>query len=105
MLIFIFETFIKIFTSLDYIHYVAALGNHEGFPVNMFPPSDHHGTNVSVEWLYDNVADLAWAETLDTGARDMFRQNGFYTTLIQPGLRCRNISFAIQTPCIMAKGI
>jgi len=64
-----------------------SMGNHEGFPVNMFPTAEAQGTNVSVEWLYDNVADMEWANSLNIEDRDMFRQNGFYTTLLQPGLR------------------
>ena len=53
--------------------------------MNMFPTAEAQGTNVSVEWLYDNVADMEWASSLNIDERDMFRQNGFYTTLLQPG--------------------
>ena len=53
--------------------------------MNMFPTAEAQGTNVSVEWLYDNVADMEWANSLNIEDRDMFRQNGFYTTLLQPG--------------------
>ena len=63
------------------------MGNHEGFPVNTFPTDAERGTNVSVEWLYDGVADLPWADNLVMEDEEMFRRNGFFTTLIQPGLR------------------
>ena len=63
------------------------MGNHEGFPVDTFPTDAERGTNVSIEWLYDSVADLAWADNLDMEDKEMFLKNGFYTTLVQPGLR------------------
>ena len=63
------------------------MGNHEGFPVDTFPTDAERGSNVSIEWLYDSVADLAWADNLVMEDKEMFLRNGFYTTLIQPGLR------------------
>ena len=56
-------------------------------PVNMFPTDSAHGSEVSVEWLYDNIANMSWAGNLEEAERQMFRQNGFYSTLVQPGLR------------------
>jgi len=63
------------------------LGNHEGFPVNSFPTSTEMDTIVSGDWLYGAVGDLAWADNLEEGARAMFKENGFYSTLVRPGLR------------------
>lgn len=64
-----------------------ALGNHESMPVNMFPSASAQGTDVSVEWLYDGIANMSWANSLTQEERDLFRQNGFYSTLITEGLR------------------
>ena len=64
-----------------------ALGNHESMPVNMFPSASAQGTDVSVEWLYDGIANMSWANSLTQEERDLFRQNGFYSTLVTEGLR------------------
>ena len=68
------------------------LGNHEGFPVNSFPTNTELGTVVSGDWLYNSVGDLAWANNLDEEARETFKQNGFYSTLVKPGLRIIGIN-------------
>ena len=52
---------------------LAALGNHESFPVNMFPTHTELGTAVSGDWLYSGIADLAWADWLQPEERDLFR--------------------------------
>ena len=84
---------------------LAALGNHESFPVNMFPTHTELGTAVSGDWLYSGIADLAWADWLQPEERDLFRwsdeammmvvmvvmmmlrRDGYYSTLARPGLR------------------
>ena len=66
---------------------MTALGNHESFPVNMFPTDSALASNVSGEWLYSGIADLSWADSLEPEARDLFRQNGFYSSLVRPGFR------------------
>ena len=53
----------------------------------MFPTDSAMGSNVSGEWLYDGIAGLGWADSLEPEARDLFRQNGFYSSLVRPGLR------------------
>merc|ERR1711892_234988 len=63
------------------------LGNHEGFPVNSFPTSTEMGTIVSGDWLYGAVGELAWAANLEEDAQAMFKENGFYSTLVKPGFR------------------
>jgi len=68
------------------------LGNHEGFPVNSFPTDTELGTVVSGDWLYTSVGDMAWADNLDDEARETFKANGFYSTLVKPGLRIIGIN-------------
>ena len=63
------------------------LGNHEGFPVNSFPTAAEEDTVVSGAWLYGGLADHTWADGLLGEEREVFRRNGFYSTLVKPGLR------------------
>ena len=53
----------------------------------MFPTDSALASNVSGEWLYSGIADLDWADSLEPEARDLFRQNGFYSSLVRPGFR------------------
>ena len=53
----------------------------------MFPTDSALASNVSGEWLYSGIADLGWADSLEPEARDLFRQNGFYSSLVRPGFR------------------
>merc|ERR1719285_46947 len=68
------------------------LGNHEGFPVNSFPTATDRNSVVSGDWLYGSLANMSWAENIDQAARDTFSQNGFYSTLVRPGLRIIGIN-------------
>ena len=73
--------------SIKYFHKsFTALGNHEGFPVGTFPTDAESGTSVSIEWLYNGV-DNNWPNWDQDWDWEMFLKNGFYTTLIKPGLR------------------
>lgn len=62
-----------------------AIGNHESTPVNSFPPPFVHG-NRSSSWLYGTMAE-EWASWLPQQALKTLRYAGFYTALVQPGLR------------------
>eukprot|EP01113_Clastostelium_recurvatum_P017164 TRINITY_DN2008_c0_g1_i10.p1 TRINITY_DN2008_c0_g1~~TRINITY_DN2008_c0_g1_i10.p1 ORF type:complete len:465 (+),score=115.77 TRINITY_DN2008_c0_g1_i10:66-1397(+) len=57
-----------------------ALGNHEGYPVNIFAPPP--GT----EWLYMPVSQQ-WAQWLPEEARLTFEFGGYYTVSPEKGLR------------------
>uniref|UniRef100_A0A670HUR7 Sphingomyelin phosphodiesterase 1 n=1 Tax=Podarcis muralis TaxID=64176 RepID=A0A670HUR7_PODMU len=62
-----------------------AVGNHEAVPVNAFPPPFVVG-NQSSAWLYEAMAE-AWRPWLPPHALGTLRLGGFYTLLVQPGLR------------------
>ncbi|CAL8279210.1 unnamed protein product [Arctogadus glacialis] len=62
-----------------------AIGNHESTPVNSFPPPFVHG-NRSLAWLYNTMAE-EWASWLPEQALKTLRYAGFYSVLVQPGLR------------------
>ncbi|CAI5773755.1 sphingomyelin phosphodiesterase [Podarcis lilfordi] len=62
-----------------------AVGNHEAVPVNAFPPPFVVG-NQSSAWLYEAMAE-AWRPWLPPHALGTLRLGGFYTLLLQPGLR------------------
>ncbi|XP_034971199.2 sphingomyelin phosphodiesterase [Zootoca vivipara] len=62
-----------------------AVGNHETVPVNAFPPPFVVG-NQSSAWLYEAMAE-AWRPWLPPHALGTLRLGGFYTLLVQPGLR------------------
>ena len=62
-----------------------ALGNHESYPVNSFPPHYVTGYN-DVNWLYDFL-QKAWKPWLTADALSTVKQSGFYTMLVKPGFR------------------
>lgn len=68
-----------------------ALGNHEGFPVNQY-----RGPGFD-SWLYSGVADM-WAQWLPEDALRTLRFGGYYTVLLQPGLRvvALNTNYYVQ---------
>jgi len=74
-------------TFLPEVPVLLCLGNHEGFPVNSFPTGDLVDSVVSGDWLYGGLAVEPWADNLEEEARVSFRENGFYSTLVRPGLR------------------
>uniref|UniRef100_T1IYT3 Saposin B-type domain-containing protein n=1 Tax=Strigamia maritima TaxID=126957 RepID=T1IYT3_STRMM len=62
-----------------------ALGNHEGAPVNSFPPPFVKG-NDSIAWLYDELID-AWGNWLPNYTTPTIRKGAFYSVLVSPGFR------------------
>ena len=84
------EYLLKNLTSL-LLHYFPntpiypALGNHESYPVNSFPPKYVVGYD-GIGWLYDSLVK-AWSPWLPTDALKTVKESGYYTVLVQPGLR------------------
>ena len=62
-----------------------ALGNHESYPVNSFPPDYVKGYNGE-SWLYGWLGNV-WAPWLNEDALASVKKSGYYTALIKPGLR------------------
>ena len=62
-----------------------ALGNHESYPVNSFPPNYIRGYN-NISWLYYSLYK-AWGPWLTSSALETVRRFGYYTLLVKPGLR------------------
>ena len=58
----------------------------------MFPTDGEVDSPVSGAWLYNGVADLAWAKHINSEDLQTFRRNGFYSTLVRPGLRIISIN-------------
>jgi len=61
------------------------IGNHEGFPVNSFPPEYVSGPD-SGEWLRSTLAE-DWGAWLPADTKDTILKGGFYTTIVEKGLR------------------
>ncbi len=49
-------------------------------------PTDTVPSELDASWLYNGLADI-FSDWLDDEAEDMFREAGYYTTLIGPGFR------------------
>ncbi|XP_046397586.1 sphingomyelin phosphodiesterase-like [Ischnura elegans] len=62
------------------------LGNHEASPLNVFPPISVTDEKLSINWLYETVADV-WSPWLSEDARATILKGGYYTALAKPGLR------------------
>ena len=74
----------------------SSMGNHESAPPNLFIPKAMNATAMS--WLYSSYANAF--STLSPEAKLGMSKNGFYSTLIKPGLRCialnNNVSYAFN---------
>jgi len=62
-----------------------ALGNHEGSPVNSFPPPYITGKE-SLDWLLETLAE-DWSAWLPEETQETIKRGGFYTVLIEKGFR------------------
>ncbi|KAK9693930.1 Calcineurin-like phosphoesterase [Popillia japonica] len=62
------------------------LGNHETHPVNLFSPANYPDETLSTQWLFDEVAEL-WGLWLPEDTKVTIRKGGYYTVLVEPGLR------------------
>ena len=57
-----------------------AIGNHEMFPVNMFPDEDQPVPQIyDPSWLYNNLADLYQHWLPDTAQQNTLRDSGYYS--------------------------
>ena len=61
-----------------------AIGNHESFPVNLFPDPSRPGEEAS-SWLYASTAKYL-GRALQPAERAQFAQAGFYAHTVLPGL-------------------
>ncbi|XP_014677717.1 PREDICTED: sphingomyelin phosphodiesterase-like [Priapulus caudatus] len=66
-----------------------ALGNHEGNPVNSFPP-DYVTGNDSMAWLYDVLAETWTASWLPSSVKTSVKHGAYYS--IQLGKKLRLLS-------------
>jgi sphingomyelin phosphodiesterase len=56
---------------------VPVLGNHEGFPVNMFPPPEVEG-DFSSSWLYQELYQQ-WGHWIPNSGVQTFKKAGYYS--------------------------
>ncbi|XP_069958406.1 sphingomyelin phosphodiesterase [Cherax quadricarinatus] len=71
----------------------AAIGNHESFPRDSFPPPEvpEVWEKFGIQWLYDTIADQ-WEKLVKGPAPSSIRFGGYYSVLIRPGLRLISIN-------------
>jgi len=81
------ETLLKYFPDMKIY---PALGNHEGAPVNSFPPSFVKEPHSNL-WLRNALADL-WGKWLPAETKETILKGGYYTTLVRKGLRIISIN-------------
>ncbi|GFO01813.1 sphingomyelin phosphodiesterase [Plakobranchus ocellatus] len=62
-----------------------SLGNHEGAPVNSFPPPYITG-KYSISWLYDALAQ-SWSNWLPKDVIALVQKGAYYTVSPHPGFR------------------
>ena len=62
-----------------------AVGNHEGVPVDAFPPINVKEAH-SGQWLRDFLSET-WSKWLPEDTKQTIKQGIFYTALVKPGLR------------------
>nr|XP_002130732.2 sphingomyelin phosphodiesterase-like [Ciona intestinalis] len=64
-----------------------AVGNHDSFPSNNFPPASvNTGAAYSAQWFY-NALWKAWSVWLPSSTKETIELGGFYSTLVKPGFR------------------
>jgi sphingomyelin phosphodiesterase len=62
------------------------LGNHEAHPVNEFAPDFVTEAKLTSQWIYDMAAEK-WSNWLPDHTQPTIRKGGYYTVLLQDGLR------------------
>jgi sphingomyelin phosphodiesterase len=72
------------------------IGNHEGVPVNSFPPPEVKG-DLSISWLYEELANQ-WSYWLPEDALETLRFGGYYRVNVRPGFRiiCLNTNYCTR---------
>ena len=74
------EMEIQICTNLFNFSVYPAIGNHEMFPVNMFPDEYEPVPKIyDPSWLYNNLADLYKHWLPDVNQQQTLRDSGFYS--------------------------
>ncbi|XP_069157313.1 sphingomyelin phosphodiesterase isoform X2 [Procambarus clarkii] len=70
-----------------------AVGNHESFPRDSFPPPEvpEVWSKFGVQWLYDAVAEQ-WEKMMKMPTPSSARFGGYYSILARPGLRIISIN-------------
>uniref|UniRef100_A0A0A9Z5H7 Sphingomyelin phosphodiesterase n=1 Tax=Lygus hesperus TaxID=30085 RepID=A0A0A9Z5H7_LYGHE len=79
------ETVAQMLKMFPGIPIFPALGNHETFPVNSFPPPSIQN-EYSIKWLYDEI-DTQWRKWLPQTVSRTVRRGAFYSVLVRPGFR------------------
>ena len=60
-----------------------AIGNHEAFPVNMFPVNDEAVPQLyDPSWLYNSLADLYHHWLPNPGQQSTLRDSGYYSVSV-----------------------
>ncbi|KAG4072908.1 hypothetical protein HA402_006588 [Bradysia odoriphaga] len=80
------KTFSALTESFPNIPIYPIIGNHEPHPVNQFAPDNINSTELSSRAFYRFIAD-EWNDWLPAEARITIEEDGFYTVLVQEGLR------------------
>lgn len=80
------KTFSALTESFPNIPIYPIIGNHEPHPVNQFAPDNINSTELSSRAFYRFIAD-EWNDWLPSEARITIEEDGFYTVLVQEGLR------------------
>jgi len=66
---------------------VYSLGNHEAAPVNSFPVPSVYDDGYTLDYLYSVLPEVWGAGGLPEDALDTVAAGGYYSWLVQPGLR------------------
>eukprot|EP00824_Muranothrix_gubernata_P024492 TRINITY_DN722_c1_g1_i1.p1 TRINITY_DN722_c1_g1~~TRINITY_DN722_c1_g1_i1.p1 ORF type:complete len:633 (+),score=130.55 TRINITY_DN722_c1_g1_i1:226-1899(+) len=72
--------------ALPHTRILPTFGNHEAFPIDQYNIDP-----ARMAWLYDATAEM-WKEWLTEEALASVRHGGFYTMLLEPGLRVVSIN-------------
>ncbi len=67
------------------------IGNHEAFPVNMFPGMDEAG-KYNPSWLYSGLTTFFQHWITGEEQRHTMMNGGYYQALVRPGLRLVSIN-------------
>lgn len=85
--------FSRIFKHLPSVKILPTLGNHEMIPVDSFSPSNllDIARDDSPVWLYKKL-DSFWSRWLPKDTINTITKDGFYATLIRPGLKAISLN-------------
>ena len=86
-------------------HVYPAIGNHEMFPVNMFPDEDQPVPKIyDPSWLYNNLADLYENWLPGPQQQKTLRDSGYYSVsiFIKPYLKVLKSTIRSRTNQLLA---